>query len=121
FGPAYRRAIDVALEGASLTGTIAELQAAVPADQLPPDAANELLYLQGRERYDAHDWEGALRFFEQVGRQSRFYANARYLQGVIAAQAGELETAESHFCAIATTPDTDQFTFFVDHRYFEIR
>lgn len=121
FGPAYRRAIDVALEGASLTGTIAELQAAVPPAELPPDAANELLYLQGRERYDAHDWEGAVRLFEQVGRQSRFYANARYLQGVIAAQAGELETAESHFCAIATTPDTDQFTFFVDRRYFEIR
>lgn len=121
FGPAYRRAVDVALEGADLADSIARLSAAVPEADLPPDAANELLYLQGRARYDAHDWEGAVRFFEQVGRQSRFYANARYLQGVIAAQAGELQTAESHFCAIATTPDTDQFTFFVDRRYFEIR
>lgn len=121
FGPAYRRAVDVALEGAELDSAIALLSAAVPPGSLPPDAANELLYLQGRARYDAHDWEGALRLFEQVGRQSRFYANARYLQGVIAAQAGELETAESHFCAIATTEDTDQFTFFVDRRYFEIR
>lgn len=121
FGPAYRRAVDVALEGAELDRAIELLRAAVPEGSLPPDAANELLYLSGRARYDAHDWEGALRLFEQVGRQSRFYANARYLQGVIAAQAGELDTAESHFCAIATTPDTDQFTFFVDRRYFEIR
>ncbi|HEY8429873.1 MAG TPA: tetratricopeptide repeat protein, partial [Sandaracinaceae bacterium] len=121
FGPAYRRAVDVALEGARLDEAIAQLEDAAPPETLPPDAANELLYLRGRERYDAHDWEGALRFFEQVGRQSRFYASARYLQGVIAAQAGELDTAESHFCAIATTPDTDQFTFYVDRRYFEIR
>lgn len=121
FGPAYRRAVDVALEDASVEPITERLRAAVPEAELPPDAANELLYLQGRARYDAHDWEGALRFFEQVGRQSRFYASARYLQGVIAAQAGELQAAEDHFCAIATTPDTDQFTFFVDRRYFEIR
>jgi hypothetical protein len=121
FGPAYRRAIDVALAGADLRGTIERLIAAAPADSLDPDAQNELLYVQGIERYDAHDWTGAISFFEQVGRQSRFYANARYLQGVIAAQANELETAEGHFCAVASTPDTDQFTFFVDRRYFDIR
>lgn len=121
FGPAYRRAVDVALAGADLPGAIARLQAVAPADGLPPDAANELLYVQGRERYDAHDWEGASRFFEQVGRRSRFYASSRYLQGVVAAQAGRLEDAEAQFCAIATTEDTNAFTFFVDRRYFEIR
>lgn len=121
FGPAYRRAIDVALAGADLRGTIDRLRAAAPPETLDPDAQNELLYVQGIERYDAHDWQGAVSFFEQIGRQSRFYANARYLQGVIAAQANELDTAESHFCAVASTPDTDQFTFFVDRRYFDIR
>lgn len=121
FGPAYRRAVDVALEGASLAAAIERLQGVAPEEILPPDAHNELLYLKGRERYDAQDWEGATRFFEQVGRRSRFYANARYLQGVVAAQAGRLEDAEDHFCAIASTPDTDQYTFFVDRRYFEIR
>jgi len=121
FGPAYRRAVDVALEGASLPESIARLTALAPPDSLDPDAANELLYLQGRERYDAHDWPGAARFFEQVGRRSRFYANSRYLQGVIAAQAGRLEDAEAQFCSIATTSDTDSYTFFVDRRYFEIR
>lgn len=121
FGPAFRRTVDVALAGADMPGAIARLQAVVDVDMLRPDAANELLYLQGRERYGAHDWEGASRFFEQVGRRSRFYANARYLQGVVAAQAGRLEDAEAHFCAIATTEDTDSYTFFVDRRYFEIR
>lgn len=121
FGPAYRRAVDVALEDADPERRAERLSAVVPEAELPPDAANELLYLRGRARYDAHDWEGALRFLEQVGRQSRFYASARYLQGVIAAQAGELQAAEDHFCAIATTPDSDQYTFFVDRRYFELR
>ncbi|HJL15764.1 MAG TPA: tetratricopeptide repeat protein [Sandaracinaceae bacterium LLY-WYZ-13_1] len=121
FGPAYRRAVDVALEGADLAAAIERLQGVVPEEVLPPDARNELLYLQGRERYDAQDWTGAVAHFEQVGRRSRFYANARYLQGVLAAQAGRLEDAEDQFCAIATTPDTDQYTFFVDQRYFEIR
>ncbi|MFK7991818.1 MAG: hypothetical protein AB8I08_37720 [Sandaracinaceae bacterium] len=121
FGPAYRRAVDVALEGANAPEAIQRLSALVPPDDLPPDAANELIYLQGRERYDAHDWDGAVGFFEQVGRRSRFYANARYLQGVIAAQAGRLDDAEAQFCSIATTSDTDQYTFFVDQRYFEIR
>jgi tetratricopeptide (TPR) repeat protein len=120
FGPAFRRAVDVALAGANLPEAIARLTAVLPAGA-SPDAANELLYLQGRARYDVRDWDGAVGFFEQVGRQSRFYANARYLQGVIAAQAAQLPEAESHFCAIASTPDTDQFTFFVDRRYFEIR
>ena len=121
FGPAYRRAVDVALEGASLTRSIEQLEAAVPEDHLTADTSNELLYLRGMERYDAHDWEGSIRFFEQVGRRSRFYANARYLQGVIAARAGRFEDAEAEFCSIATTPDTDSYTFMVDRRYFEIR
>src|SRR5688500_6455074 len=51
FGPAYRRAIDVALEDADMPGAIARLTAAAAPETLDPDARNELLYLQGRERY----------------------------------------------------------------------
>jgi hypothetical protein len=121
FGPAYRRAIDVALAGADLPGATERLQGVAPQEILPPDAANELLYLLGRARYDARDWAGAVSFFEQIGRQSRFYANARYLQGVIHAQAGELDEAQDQFCSIASTSDTESYTFYVDRRYFEIR
>jgi TolA-binding protein len=120
FGPAYRRAVDVALRGADLAGAIAALEQ-VGTSSLPPDAANELRYLRGRERYDAGDLVGADAQFAQVTRRSRFYANAQYLRGAIAARRGDLGAAEQHFCSIATTPDTDRFTFYVDRRYFEIR
>lgn len=121
FGPAYRRAVDVALDSADVAARVAELEQAVPQADLPPDAANELRYARGRARYDAEDWAGAADHFEQVGRRSRFYANARYLQGAIAVRGGRFDEAEAHFCAIATTPDTDAFTFFVDDRFFAIR
>lgn len=121
FGPAYRRAVDVALAGADLAGAIASLERLAPAAALPPDAANELRYLRGRERYDAGDIDAAEDHFAQITRRSRFYANAQYLRGVIAARRGALDAAEARFCSIATTPDTDRFTFYVDRRYFEIR
>ncbi|UJR78372.1 tetratricopeptide repeat protein [Sandaracinus amylolyticus] len=120
FGPAYRRAVDVALAGADLAGIVASLEG-VGADPLPPDAANELRYLRGRERYDADDLAAADAQLAEVTRRSRFYANAQYLRGVIAARRGALDEAEARFCSIATTPDTDRFTFYVDRRYFEIR
>jgi hypothetical protein len=121
FGPAYRRAVDVSLQSPDLAAAVLRLEDVVPPEVLPSDAANELRYLVGRAHYDRQEWAAALRELEQVGRDSRFYANARYLQGAIAAQAGELEEAEGHFCAIASTSDRDAFTFYVDRRYFELR
>jgi hypothetical protein len=120
FGPAYRRAIDIALAGADLPGVLATLDR-IGTDGLPPDAANELRYLRGRERYDANDLAAADAQLAEVTRRSRFYANSQYLRGVIAARRGALDDAEARFCSIATTPDTDRFTFYVDRRYFEIR
>ncbi|MDQ3038176.1 MAG: tetratricopeptide repeat protein, partial [Myxococcota bacterium] len=119
FGPAYRRSVDVALAGADLAGAIASLEGV--GGELPPDPANELRYLRGRERYDAGALEAADAQLEEVTRRSRFYANAQYLRGVIAAQQGQLDVAEERFCSIASTPDSDRFTFYVDRRYFEIR
>lgn len=120
FGPAYRRAVDVALAGADLEGAIASLSG-IGEGALPPDAANELRYLRGRARYDAGDLAAADAQLAEVTRRSRFYANAQYLRGVIAARQGQLDAAEARFCSIASTPDTDRFTFYVDRRYFEIR
>ncbi|MEM1414908.1 MAG: hypothetical protein AAGH15_08405 [Myxococcota bacterium] len=130
FGPASRRWVDVALETGDLRGAIARLEAVALRDggtiadaeeELPEDAANELLYLRGRAAYDAADDAAAEGWLEQIGRRSRFYANAQYLRGAAAARRGELGTAEARFCSIATTEDTERFTFFVDERYFRLK
>jgi TolA-binding protein len=120
FGPAYRRVLDVALRGAELPSILASLEEIGEAG-LSDDSLNELRYLRGRARYDANDLPGADTLFATVGRRSRFYANAQYLRGVIATRAGQLREAEQLFCSIATTPDTDRFTFYVDRRYFDVR
>ncbi len=120
FGPAYRRALDVALRGSDLPGVLAALES-IGEGGLSEDSLNELRYLRGRARYDAEDLSGADAVFATVGRRSRFYANAQYLRGVIATRGGQLAEAEQLFCSIASTPDTDRFTFYVDRRYFDIR
>jgi hypothetical protein len=120
FGPAYRRSVDIALEGADLNRILGGLELIGEGD-LSPDALNELRYLRGRARYDAGDLPGADTAFSAVGRRSRFYANAQYLRGVIATRAGNLPAAEALFCSIASTEDSERFTFYVDARYFEIR
>lgn len=120
FGPAYRRAVDIALAGADLPVILDALET-IGEDGLSPDALNELRYLRGRDRYDAGDDDEADAAFSQVSRRSRFYANAQYLRGVIATRRGALHDAETLFCSIATTSDTDRFTFYVDHRYFQLR
>ncbi len=120
FGPGYRRAVDIALAGADLPSILDALET-IGQDGLSPDALNELRYLRGRERYDAGDDAGADAELAQVSRRSRFYANAQYLRGVVATRRGALHDAETLFCSIATTSDTDRFTFYVDHRYFAIR
>ena len=120
FGPAYRRVVDVALRGSELPSVLASLEEVGEAG-LSEDSLNELRYLRGRARYDANDLPAAEQLFTNVGRRSRFYANAQYLRGVIATRAGQLREAEQLFCSIATTPDTDRFTFYVDRRYFDVR
>lgn len=126
FGPAYRRAVDVALEGGSIDASVARLEAfgtvAATGDAaLPADAANELRYLRGRARYDAGDLDEAGVEFESITRRSRFYASAQYLRGAIAAKKGDLHEAEARFCEITGTGDREQSTFYVDWRYFEVK
>lgn len=121
FGPAYRRYVDISLESGDIVGALSRITALVPPDTLPTDAANELRYLRGRGHYDATELGEAATVLGEITRRSRFYANARYLMGVIAARAGDLQGAEDNFCSIATTGDTDRYTFYVDERYFELK
>jgi TolA-binding protein len=119
FAPAFRRYVDVALAGEPLAPSLSEL--AAYGQKLPEDAQNERSYLQGRERYDAGDFDAAKQAFASLTRHSRFYANAQYLLGAMASQEKRWDQAEGHFCKIATAGDNGRFSFYVDGRYFRIK
>jgi len=121
WGPAHRRAVDVALETRDHAGVLARLEAIKAADPIPPSAAGERSYLRGRAAYDAGrlaDAEGEL---VVISRQSRLYSSAVYLRGVIRARQNKYRDAAEAMCEIAGTEDNDRFTFVVDQRYFTIK
>lgn len=123
FAPAFRMAVDVALESGD-PGAAAERILALNLGDLPEDATNELRYLRARDHYDAgtpDDNESATNLLSEVTEKSRFYASAQYLLGALAARGGRLQEAEDYFCTIADTGDDARHTFYVDGRYFEIK
>jgi len=120
YGPAYRRFVDVALQSGELDSAVARLEA-VGAVNLPEDAENELRYLRSRAHYDAGRADEAEAGFAEITQRSRFYANAQYFRGVLAAREGSFDEAEDRFCSIATTGDQERFTFYVDDRFFEVK
>lgn len=124
FAPAFRRFVDVTLQSGELSTGIAVLESVEAAEELPEDAANELRYLRARSVYDGGgraQLDEADSIFEEITRRSRFFANAQYFRGVIAARDGDLAAAEARFCSIATTDDQERFTFYVDDRYFQVK
>ncbi|HVK89726.1 MAG TPA: hypothetical protein VM513_36640 [Kofleriaceae bacterium] len=121
WGPAHRRAVDIALETRDHAGVLARLEAIKTSDPLPPSHAGERTYLRGRAAYDAGklaDAEGELTL---ISKKSRLYSSALYLRGVIKARRGEYKGSADAMCEIAATPDDDKFTFVVDGRYFTIK
>lgn len=123
FAPAFRMAVDVALESGD-PGAAAERILGLNLGDLPEDATNELRYLRARDHYDAatpDDYESATSLLSEVTEKSRFYAGAQYLLGAMAARAGRMQEAEDYFCTIADTGDDARHTFYVDGRYFEIK
>ena len=121
WGPAHRRAVDIALETRDHAGVLARLEAIKPSDPIPPSAAGERAYLRGRAAYDdgkLADAEGEL---VTISKKSRLYSSALYLRGVIRARRGEYKDAAEAMCEIAATPDDDKFTFVVDDRYFTVK
>jgi TolA-binding protein len=121
WGPAHRRAVDIALETRDHAGVLARLEAIKTSDPIPPSAAGERSYLRGRAAYDANklaDAEGELAL---ISKKSRMYSSAVYLRGVIKARRGDFHGSAEAMCEVAATPDTDKYTFVVDDRYFTIK
>lgn len=121
WGPAHRRAVDVAIETRDHAGVLARIEAIKLADPIPPSAAGERSYLRGRAAYDIGrlaDAEGELVL---ISKQSRLYSSAVYLRGVIRARQNKYRDSAEAMCEIAATEDNDKFTFVVDERYFTVK
>jgi len=121
WGPAHRRAVDIALETRDHAGVLARLEAIKTSDPVPPAAAGERAYLRGRAAYDKGKLADAEAELVQISKQSRMYSSAVYLRGVIRARRGEYRGSAEAMCEIAATADDDKLTFVVDDRYFTIK
>lgn len=120
FGPAYRRAIDIALVRGDLAASAQHLSQLVPT-ALPEDAQNELHYLKALAAHDRDDFKTATPELLAISKRSRFFANAQYLLGAIAAKDKNFKEAEARFCSIAGAGKDDAFSFYVDGRFFPVR
>jgi len=121
WGPAHRRAVDIALETRDHAGVLARLEAIKTSEPIPPSAAGERSYLRGRAAYDANKLADAETELATISKKSRMYSSAVYLRGVIKAKRGDYRGSAEAMCEIASTPDTDKFTFVVDDRYFTVK
>jgi TolA-binding protein len=121
WGPAHRRAVDIALETRDHAGVLARLEAIKTSDPIPPSSAGERTYLRGRAAYDAGKLADAEGELVTISKKSRLYSSAIYLRGVIKARNGDYKLSAEAMCEIAATPDTDKYTFVVDDRYFTIK
>jgi len=99
FGPAHRRAVDIALARRDYARA-AETLAARGKEPLPQDAKDELGYLRALAAYDAGREADAQRELGAVSRSSRFYPAAQYLLGTMAARTQRYDEAHQHFCAV---------------------
>lgn len=121
WGPAHRRAVDVAIETRDFAGVLARVEAITSPTPIPPSAAGERAYLRGRAAYLAGDLMAAEGDLATISRKSRLYSSALYLRGVIRARKGQWRDSAAAMCEVAATPDDDKLTFVVDERYFTIK
>jgi TolA-binding protein len=121
WGPAHRRAVDIAIETRDHAGVLARIEAIKTSDPVPPSAAGERAYLRGRTAYDKGKLADAEAELISITRKSRMYSSAVYLRGVIRARRGQYREAAEAMCEIAATPDSDKVTFVVDDRYFTVK
>src|SRR3569833_1123207 len=121
WGPAHRRAVDIAIETRGHAGALARLEAIKTNDPIPPAAAGERSYLRGRADYEKGDLSAAQGELALISKKSRLYSSAVYLRGVIWARKGELKSSAEAMCEIAATEDNSKFTFVVDDRYFTVK
>ena len=118
---AVRRLAEIAIDTENIAPILEDLRA-VPAAAPPPETRGEIAYLNGRARQLAGDPDGAFKFFAEVGVESRFWAQAVYLSGVIEVERGRLKEGENLFCKVADPGRSDKTApFFADEKFFAVR
>jgi TolA-binding protein len=118
FGSAFRRGIDIALKRGDLDASATHLARFA---QPTGDTASELAYLRGLASFSAGRSSEADQQLGKVTTNSRFYADAQYLLGAMAAREKRFAEAEKRFCSIAGAGKNARFPFFVDGRFFPVR
>lgn len=121
YGPAHRRAVDIAIETRDHAGVLGRLETIKSSDPIPVSVTGERAYLRGRAAYDTGKLADAEGELVTISKRSRLYSSAVYLRGVIRARRGEYKDSAEAMCEIAATPDDDKFTFVVDDRYFTVK
>ncbi len=121
FGPAHRKAVDIALLTRRPRKVLKMLEAVKFSEVIPPAIAGERSYLKARAAYEDGEYPAAEAELVKISRKSRLYSSALYLRGVIRTRKAEFAEAAASFCEISATPDDDKYTFVVDDRYFRIK
>jgi tetratricopeptide (TPR) repeat protein len=62
-----------------------------------PSLKDEILYSKGRRYFEVNDFAKAAPYFESISKNSRFFAQARYLLGTMAASKGDYKMAALQF------------------------
>jgi hypothetical protein len=118
---AVRRLAEIAIDTENIAPILDDLRA-VPAAGQPPETRGEIAYLNGRAKELAGDPDAAFKFFAEVSVESRFWAQAVYLSGLIEVERGRLKEGENLFCKVADPGRSDKTApFFADEKFFAVR
>jgi hypothetical protein len=117
---AVRRLVEIGMAADDPAGAVLDLQG-VPASA-PEETRGDIAYVTGRAREAAGDPDGAVAAYANVGRSSRFWAQATYLHGLVLVDQRRFKDGEKLFCELADPGRNDRTSpVFGDERYFAIR
>ncbi len=117
---AARRLVEIGVEADDPKSAVEDL-ADVPTTA-PDETRSDIWYIVGRAREAGHDPDGAMAAYANVGRSSRFWAQATYLEGLILVDKQRFKESEELFCKVADPTRRDRTSsMFGDEHYFAVR
>jgi TolA-binding protein len=112
--------VEIAIESEHYQAGLDDLKDVPPT--APEETRGEVSYLTGRAQEEAGNPDAALIAYAQVTPQSRFWAQATYLQGLIDVEKGRYRDGENLFCKIADPKRAPKTAaVFGDEHFFAVR